>query len=65
MADTGGGLLHEAHDVADLAAKLAELLCDSEKADRLGKAGRQAIADRYHAEAMARQTLELYARLTD
>ena len=63
VADTGGGVLHRPHDAADLADKLAELLRDPVRATQLGLAGQQAIQDRYHAAAMARQTLELYNRL--
>jgi glycosyltransferase involved in cell wall biosynthesis len=63
VADTGGGLLCRPHDAADLADKLAELLCDPIRASQLGLAGQQAIEDRYHAAAMAEQTLELYRRL--
>jgi len=63
VADTGGGLLCRPHDPTDLAAKLAELLGDAEKADRLGKAGQLAVRDRYHAEAMAQRTLGLYQDL--
>ena len=63
VADTGGGLLFRPHDAADLADKLAELLQDPIRATQLGLAGQQAIEDRYHAKAMAQQTLELYRRL--
>jgi glycosyltransferase involved in cell wall biosynthesis len=63
VADTGGGLVCRPHDPTDLAAKLAELLGDAEKADRLGKAGQRAVRARYHAEAMARSTLGLYQAL--
>ncbi len=63
VADTGGGLLCRPHDPTDLAAKIGEVLGNTEKADRLGKAGQLAVRDRYHAEAMARHTLALYARL--
>jgi glycosyltransferase involved in cell wall biosynthesis len=63
VADTGGGLVCRPHDPTDLAAKLAELLGDAEKADRLGKAGQLAVHARYHAEAMARRTLGLYQTL--
>lgn len=60
VADTGGGVLHKPHDVADLAENLAEMLSDRAKAWQYGEAGRQAIVDRYHAAAMAEKTLELY-----
>lgn len=63
VADTGGGLLCRPHDTNDLADKLAELLRDPIRATQLGLAGQQAVEDRYHAEAMARQTIELYQRL--
>ncbi len=63
VADTGGGVLHRPHDTADLADKLAELLRDPPCAAQLGLAGQQAIQDRYHAAAMARQTTDLYKRL--
>ncbi len=60
IADTGGGLLHRPHDPADLADKIAELLRDPVRAAQLGLAGQHAIHDRYHAAAMARQTVDLY-----
>ena len=63
IADTGGGLLHRPHDANDLAAQLASLLRDPIRATQLGLAGQQAIEDRYHAPAMARQTVELYRQL--
>ena len=63
VADTCGGLLCRPHDPTDLAAKLGEVLGNREKADRLGNAGQLAVRDRYHAEAMARHTLALYAQL--
>lgn len=64
VAATGGGVLHEPHDAADLAAKLAQLLSDPARGDKLGCAGQQAVRDRYHAEAMARRTRELYRDLS-
>ena len=64
VADTGGGLLFEPHDTADLAQKLSELVSDRDQATRLGEAARQVVHRRYHAEAMARQTLALYQNLT-
>jgi glycosyltransferase involved in cell wall biosynthesis len=60
VAETRGGVLCRPHDPADLADKLAELLCDPVRATELGLTGQQAIHDRYHAGAMASQTLELY-----
>jgi glycosyltransferase involved in cell wall biosynthesis len=63
VADTGGGVLHRANDAVDLADALAEMLRDPVRAAQLGLSGKQAVQDRYHAEAMARQTLQLYATL--
>jgi glycosyltransferase involved in cell wall biosynthesis len=60
IADTGGGLLHRPLDPADLAEKIAELLRDPARATQLGLNGQLAIHDRYHAAAMARQTVDLY-----
>ena len=65
VADTGGGLLCRPHDAGDLADKLAELLLDPIRSAQLGLAGQQAIEDRYHAPAMARQTLQLYQHLSN
>ena len=64
VQDTGGGLLCEPQNTADLAAKLAELLTDTGRGDRIGEAGQRVIYDRYHAERMAQQTRDLYRRLT-
>jgi len=63
IQDTGGGLLCEPHNGANLAEKLAELLQNPQRARKLGLAGQQAIRDRYHAEVMARRTLSLYEEL--
>jgi glycosyltransferase involved in cell wall biosynthesis len=63
IADTGGGLLHRPHDAVDLAEKIAELLREPARATQLGHAGQRAIHDRYHAEAMAKKTRELYRDL--
>jgi glycosyltransferase involved in cell wall biosynthesis len=63
VADTGGGVLHEPFDAEDLADKLAELLKDRERAAELGRRGQRAVRERYHARAMAEQTLGLYRKL--
>ena len=63
IADTGGGVLHRPHDPMHLSETLAELLSDPIRATKLGLAGQQAVHDRYHAEAMARQTRDLYSQL--
>jgi glycosyltransferase involved in cell wall biosynthesis len=63
ISNTGGGLLHRPHDPDDVAEKIALLLRDPARAAELGRAGQCAIHDRYHAEAMAQRTLELYQGL--
>jgi glycosyltransferase involved in cell wall biosynthesis len=63
VADTGGGVLHRPRDASHLAEKLAELLKDTVRASTLGLMGQQAVHDRYNAEAMARNTRELYQAL--
>jgi glycosyltransferase involved in cell wall biosynthesis len=63
MAATGGGLLHQPLDGADLAAKLADVLADPRRAEELGRAGQAAVRARFHAPAMAQATLALYQRL--
>jgi glycosyltransferase involved in cell wall biosynthesis len=63
IADTGGGILHRPFDPVDLAAKLAMLLQDPNRAKQHGLAGHRAVHDRYHAEKMAQKTLDLYGRL--
>jgi glycosyltransferase involved in cell wall biosynthesis len=63
VADTGGGVLHKPLDVADLADTLADLLNDPERGEHLGRAGQHAVRKRYHAQAMAERTLELYRKL--
>jgi glycosyltransferase involved in cell wall biosynthesis len=65
IADTNGGLVCRPHDPADLADKLAELLYDPARAAKLGRNGRQAVQDRYHAAEMALRTRELYLSLGD
>jgi glycosyltransferase involved in cell wall biosynthesis len=63
IADTNGGLLHRPHSAADLAEKLAQLLNDPPRSLQHGRAGQNAVRDRYHAAEMARKTLDLYRQL--
>jgi glycosyltransferase involved in cell wall biosynthesis len=60
IADTAGGLLHRPLDPGDLADKIAELLRDPARGAHLGLRGQLAIHNRYHAAAMAQQTVDLY-----
>jgi glycosyltransferase involved in cell wall biosynthesis len=63
LADTGGGLLHEPEKPESLAERLAELIRDPSRADAMGLAAQQVIRQRYTAERMAHQHLELYERV--
>jgi glycosyltransferase involved in cell wall biosynthesis len=53
---TGGGLLVEPDDSADLARGLRELM-DPALRETLGQRGKQAVFERFHARAMAEATL--------
>jgi glycosyltransferase involved in cell wall biosynthesis len=59
---TGGGLLVAPGDPADLARGLRQMLDDAEGRRRMGAAGQQAVAERFGAETMARQTVEVYRK---
>jgi glycosyltransferase involved in cell wall biosynthesis len=50
---TGGGTLYEPNDPPSLAAALAELLADAERARDLGARGRQAVLEKFNAERIA------------
>lgn len=63
VADTQGGVLFAPHSAADLAAKLADLLQNASSARLLGQQGKIAVHQRYHAAAMATQTMHLYRTL--
>jgi glycosyltransferase involved in cell wall biosynthesis len=54
---TGGGILVEPHDPDDLARGLARLQNDSIEREKLGRLGKQAVFERFHARAMAEATL--------
>jgi glycosyltransferase involved in cell wall biosynthesis len=57
-------LLFPAGDVAQLAARLAEVLKSPALRDALGDAGRRAVHERFTADEMARKTLDLYRQLS-
>jgi glycosyltransferase involved in cell wall biosynthesis len=63
VRDTGGGLLHRPVDAADLADKLERLFTSEQEAREMGRRGRAAIVERYHARAMAEATRRLYVSL--
>ena len=49
---TGGGVLHEPGDVDALAGALKRLLLDREAAGRMGRLGRQAVAEKFSLRRM-------------
>jgi len=57
---TGGGLLVNPEDPADLARGLREILQDGAKRQKLGRQGLEAVRQRFTADMMARNTLEVY-----
>jgi glycosyltransferase involved in cell wall biosynthesis len=63
VADTGGGLLFRPGDVASLADGLRQLLLDRRRAADCGAAAQQVMHQRYTAQRMALQTVELYRSL--
>ncbi len=63
VTETGGGLLYPAGDERTLIDRLSTLLTDRPYAHQLGENGRKAVHERFHAEAMAENTLEIYRRL--
>jgi glycosyltransferase involved in cell wall biosynthesis len=59
---TGGGLLVEPDDPADLARGLRRLLDDAPLRRKLGGAGKEVVHGRFNAAAMARETAELLGK---
>lgn len=64
IAATGGGLLVEPDDPADLARGILDLHGDPERARELGRRGREGVREHYDARKMAAATLQSYERLT-
>jgi glycosyltransferase involved in cell wall biosynthesis len=60
VADTGGGILFEPNSAASLAEIIASQIAAPDQARQRGKRGQAAVHDRYTAEQMAQNTLELY-----
>jgi glycosyltransferase involved in cell wall biosynthesis len=59
---TGGGLLVEPENPADLARGVRELMDRAETRAELGSKGKEVVHSRFHADAMAEQTVALYQR---
>jgi len=63
VADTGGGLLCPPNDPAALAETLRRVLLDRHLAERLGRAGRQAVLEKYTTDIMAAHVAALCDKL--
>lgn len=59
---TGGGLLVQPEDAHDLARALLQLFQNASHAEELGRKGKEAVHSRFHADAMARATMDVYSR---
>ncbi len=59
---TGGGLLANPEDPADLARQIRRLLDEPGHRQELGRKGQEAVRQRFHADAMARETLAVYGK---
>jgi glycosyltransferase involved in cell wall biosynthesis len=57
---TGGGLLVEPNNPQDLARALQRLLEDRALREELGRKGKDAVHERFHAGRMARETVAVY-----
>jgi glycosyltransferase involved in cell wall biosynthesis len=59
---TGGGLLVEPNDPGALAAALRQLADDAGHRAELGRKGKEAVHRRFHAAAMAEETVTVYRK---
>ncbi len=59
---TGGGLLVNPDDPADLAAALRRLMDEPALAEEMGRKGKEAVHARFHADRMADETAAVYAQ---
>jgi len=62
LEHTGGGMLVNPDDPVDLARGLRELLENPQQRQELGRKGQQVVRDRFHADRMAQDTLDVYHR---
>jgi glycosyltransferase involved in cell wall biosynthesis len=60
LAATGGGTLTVPNAPDELARTIHELLTDQARRRQLGAAGQRAVHERFHADAMARATLDVF-----
>jgi glycosyltransferase involved in cell wall biosynthesis len=60
---TGGGVLCEAHNPKALGETIEGLLLEPRRLQELGEIARQAVRARFSGEAMARATMDVFARV--
>ena len=60
IEDTGGGVLCEPDNPTALAEGLKRLIQNPDFATDCGRRAQRAVHQRYHAQRMAKQTLQLY-----
>jgi glycosyltransferase involved in cell wall biosynthesis len=59
----GAGVLVDPHDVDAIARAIEDLLADPERAEAMGRAGREAVAERFSWEPEGERLLSLYERV--
>jgi glycosyltransferase involved in cell wall biosynthesis len=62
LEKTGGGLLANPDDPADLARVLGQILEDRVLREELGRRGKEAVHQQFTAQTMARETLAVYGK---
>ncbi len=62
VGQTGGGLLVEPGDAGQLAAAWKELYHERGRAEKMGRAGREVVLERFHDARMAEETAAVYRR---
>ena len=60
---TGGGVLCEPNDAADLSRALGELLADEPRRSELSRKGRESVVRSFGLDTMARKMIDLYRSL--
>jgi glycosyltransferase involved in cell wall biosynthesis len=63
VEDTGGGLLCQPNDPADLAATLKRMITDPSLASQCGRRAQHIVHERYRADTMARRMMTLYQQV--
>lgn len=59
---TGGGICYDRNDPVTLAKTIEDLLLDTERARRLGRAGRKVVLDEFSVKQTAKRMIEVYRK---